>query len=127
MKFQNTLILVFILIVSCKKDETKSTFESSYFVKNLTSSSIEVHTSLHNQDGSGSASTINFISSGNSLNIRNTKVEENAAISKVFHDVRIFQSGTACTKDELSNANWGKEKSGEKFEYTLAVDTTFFE
>ncbi len=127
MNFQKLLILLLIFILACKKNETKSTFDSDYIIENHTTSSIEVHTSLHNDNGSGSAFSIDFITAGNSINILNTEVEENAAIRIVFHDIRIFQSGTECSMDELNNANWGKEKSGEKFEYTLSVDTTFFD
>lgn len=121
------VILFCAVLLGCKKESSPKKYNSNYFVKNSSDASIEVHVSLHNPDGSGTESEIDFISSGNELNILNSFEFKNASLALVFHDILIFQNGQQCLVDELNNSNWSAVSVGEGgIDYTFEVDSTFF-
>jgi|GEM_PF-6958013 hypothetical protein len=122
------LLCVCGALASCKKESSPKQYNSNYIIDNNSNASIEVHVSLHNSDGSGTISEIDFVSVGNKLTILNSNELKNASMGLVFHDIRIFQSGQQCVVDELNNSNWSVESIGDGgLDYTFKVDSTFFQ
>lgn len=124
----SALFFLSISFFSCK--EKNKFYNSDYLVKNETNSNIEIQSSAYSSNSSGST-LVNFndlVGSSATFKLRSIKAKEDATIKGVFYDIRIFRNGLECTKDEMSNSNWIKERlEDDKFTYTLVVDSTFFQ
>lgn len=122
------LILGSVFLNSCRKEN--KFYNSDYLVKNETTSAINIQSSAYSSNSSGSVLvTFNdVVTPASTFKLRSIKAKEDATIKGVFNDIRIFRDGVECTKDEMNNSNWIKAGvDGDKFTYTLVVDSTYFQ
>jgi hypothetical protein len=124
-----TFIIALFLIISigCNKETYKT---SEFFLKNSCDFPIEVKSTVlvRYSDGHKEESKTDMVQGGELLSMRKIDVSESFTMKSVFSKLEIYKETTKSTNDIMNKEYWVKTSSTDnKDEYTLTVDTTFFE
>lgn len=122
-----TVTLLLAVCTSCFIDnDYKST---GFYLVNNCNQTIEVTSSamVHYSFGLVENSLVDNVPSGATLWLRTINVVEDFSMSSVFTRIEIRKGNQLSTFDVMNRDNWEKTlTSDDKDEYTLFVDSTFF-
>ncbi|MBK9357390.1 MAG: hypothetical protein IPN08_08415 [Bacteroidales bacterium] len=116
-----------VIIQSCFKDNDKPT---EFYIKNLCSQSLNTHTCsmVSSQINGNEIKCIDdVIGSGTTLSLRQVDASDDVTAKDIFTTLEIVKSGTMTTKNIFDMNLWIKTTNGDKTEFTLTVDDSFFQ
>lgn len=127
MKNLFNILLLTLIMQSCIKDNDNPT---EFYIKNLCSQSLNTHTCsfVSSQiNGSEVKCIDDVIYSGTTLSLRKVDASDKVNAKDVFTKIEISKGGIMTTKNIFDMDLWIKTTNGDKVEFTLTVDNSFFQ